>query len=164
MFDIHRIIVPVDFHAHTDALADFALDIGKKLNAHITFVHAVKQLPVFTESDPDNLILLESNLLAHAEEKMTAFMQEMRKKYLECDGEILRGIPADAINAYAREICADLIIISTHGVQGIEKVLLGSVADRVIKGAICPTLVFNPFKNERGYEVCKPLSSCVSPM
>ncbi len=164
MFDIHRIIVPVDFHTHTDSLANFALSIGKKLNAHITFIHVAKQLPYYPDYDSANAIQIETNILAHAEEKMTAFMKEMRGKCLECDGEVLSGNPADAIIAHAKNICADLIIISTHGAQGIEKVLLGSVADRVIKGAICPTLVFNPFKNERGYEVCSPLSSCVSPM
>ena len=68
---------------------------------------------------------------------------------------------ADAILAYGRDQGADLIVIATHGSQGIEKVLLGSVADRVIKGASCPTLVFNPFNKARGYEVCKPLNSCI---
>ena len=40
---------------------------------------------------------------------------------------------------------ADMIIIGTHGVQGIEKILIGSTADRVVKKAQCPVLVFNPY-------------------
>ena len=50
----------------------------------------------------------------------------------------------DSIVAYAKEKEADLIIIGTHGRKGIEKIMLGSVAERVIKHAPCPTLIYNP--------------------
>ena len=164
MMGIHRIIVPIDFNRHSDALAEFALFIATKLNARVTFIHVLKQLPDYADYLPDTLLHLENNILAHAEKKMTDFMSEMRGKYLECDGEVLRGDTVGAILAYTKEASADLVIISTHGAQGIERVLLGSVADRVIKGASCPTLVFNPFRNDRGYEVCSPLSACVPPV
>ena len=152
MFDIHRIIVPVDFNIHTETLANFSINVARKFNGKITFIHVVKKLPDYSDYGPDTLSDLERNLLAHAEKKMESFMKEMRKKYLECEGEILIGDAAEAIISCARKTLADLVIISTHGAQGVEKVLLGSVADRVIKGVSCPTMVFNPFKNEKVYE------------
>jgi len=55
--------------------------------------------------------------------------------------------------AFARDNAVDMIIMATHGAKGIEKILLGSVADRVLKRAHCPTLVFNPYRGEQGYQV-----------
>jgi len=164
MEGIRSMIVPVDFGSHAEKLADFACYMANKLNAKPTFVHVVRTVPDVTDFDAEISAQLEGQILLLAEQKMTAFMKAIKKKFLECEGDILRGDIVDAIIAYAKEKNADLIVISTHGAKGIEKILLGSVADRVIKGAPCPILVFNPFKNERGYEVCSPLTSCVPPM
>jgi nucleotide-binding universal stress UspA family protein len=68
-----------------------------------------------------------------------------------CRGEVLSGEPAEAILTFADQHNADMIILSTHGAQGFEKILIGSIADRVIKGAGCPCLVFNPFKKTWRY-------------
>ena len=162
MESVRRMIVPVDFNRHTDTLAEFALYMANKLNAHVTFIHVIQNLPDFLDYEPASMELLEHKFLAHAEKKMAGFMESVKPKCLECDGDILKGDTAEAILSYASKVHADLIVIATHGTQGMEKVLLGSVADRVIKGAPCPALVFNPFRNDRGYEVCKPLSSCVT--
>ena len=164
MEGIRRIVVPVDFNRHTDTLAEFAIYMANKLNARVTFIHVMKNLPDFLDYEPSTMEQLDRNFRAHAEGKMTALMESVKNKCLECDGEVLTGDASEAIIAYAGKVQADLIVIATHGNQGIEKVLLGSVADRVIKGAPCPALVFNPFRNDRGYAVCKPLSSCVTAM
>jgi len=154
MFGIHRVIVPIDFDKHTNTLVDFSIDVANKFDGKITFIHVIKKLPDYSDYGSETFEQLERNLFGYAEKKMEVFMKNIRSKYLECDGEVLSGDPADAIITYVKEKLADLVIISTHGAQGIEKVLLGSVADRVIKGVCCPTLVFNPYKNERVYGVC----------
>ena len=129
---------------------------------NLTFVHVIQNLPDFLGYEPASMELLEQKFNTHAEKKMAGVMESVKAKCLECDGDILKGETVEAIIAYAGKVHADLIVIASHGAQGIEKVLLGSVADRVIKGAPCPVLVFNPFRNDRGYEVCKPLSTCVT--
>jgi nucleotide-binding universal stress UspA family protein len=162
MLEIRNILVPIDFHEHSEALVDLALFITQKLGAaQATFIHVMPQLPDYSDYKPDTLKQLEASFLAHAESKMTALMETVKGRVHGLDGVVVSGETADTLLAYAREQHVDLIIIATHGSQGIEKVLLGSVAERVIKGSPCPTLVFNPFNKERGYEVCKPLSSCV---
>lgn len=151
MQEIRQVIVPVDFNKHSDTLAEFALHIANKLDAKkMTFIHVAKHMLDYTDYDPPTLKQLENNFLVHAEKKMADFLEKLKGGGRDCAGEVLSGLAADAIIAYAKDKAADLIIISTHGAQGLEKILLGSVADRVIKGAHCPTLVFNPFKGERG--------------
>ena len=149
MEGIRRIVVPVDFNRHTDTLAEFAIYMANKLNARVTFIHVMKNQPDFLDYEPSTMEQLDRNFRAHAEGKMTALMESVKNKCLECDGEVLTGDASEAIIAYAGKVQADLIAIATHGNQGMEKVLLGSVADRVIKVAPCPALVFHPFCNDR---------------
>lgn len=158
----NTILVPVDFREHTLTLADFALSITEKLGAaQVTFVHVLPHLPDYSDYKPDTLQQLEAQFGTYAEGKMSALLQSFRGRAGNINGTVVKGEAAEAIIACAHEHPADLIIIATHGSQGIEKVLLGSVADRVIKGAPCPVLVFNPFRKERGYEVCSPLNACM---
>ena len=162
MPDLHHVLVPVDFHHHSHALADLALDMAEKLGAAgVTFLHVLPRLPDVSDYKPDTFEQLEAGFLTRAEGRMTAFLGPLRNRGKGVTGTVVGGETSEAIIDYARDHGFDLIVIATHGAQGIEKVLLGSVADRVIKGAPCPVLVFNPFRKERGYEVCKPLGSCV---
>lgn len=162
MSDLQHIVVPVDFQHHIHPLADLALDMAEKLGAvRVTFLHVLPRLPDLNDYKPETLKQLEADLLARAEGRMAAFLGPLRNRAKGVTGKVVGGETSEAIIGYAHEQGADLIVIATHGSQGIEKVLLGSVADRVIKGAPCPVLVFNPFRKERGYEVCKPMGSCV---
>ena len=58
--------------------------------------------------------------------------------------EILVGAPAEEIVRYANEIAADLIVVGSHGRTFMQRVFLGSVADRVLRHAACPVLVVRP--------------------
>lgn len=65
--------------------------------------------------------------------------------------------PADAIVAYAKEMHADIIVIGTHGREGMSRLFLGSVAERVVRSAPCPVLVVRPREHE--FVVPDPVSS-----
>jgi nucleotide-binding universal stress UspA family protein len=156
MNTINKIIVPVDFYQHTNDLADFAVDIAAKLEADVHFVH-VTSGPHYDLSlidySPEAFKQLNDKITAHAEEKMSALVEKSRKLCPGCKGAVLKGEVVDELLAYSMDNDSDLIIIGTHGAQGIEKVLLGSVAERVVKRSSCPVLVFNPYKGERGYTI-----------
>jgi nucleotide-binding universal stress UspA family protein len=95
---------------------------------------------------------------------MTALLDKIKAVCPDCSGEVLAGNVADTIVAYVSDKDVGMIIMATHGAQGIEKVFLGSVAERVIKRAHCPTLVFNPYKGERGYKIDAPGLEKILPM
>ena len=65
-----------------------------------------------------------------------------------CTGEVIIGDPVGKIVEIAKMKNGELIIISTHGTKGLVKMLLGSVAEHVLKQAHCPVLVMNPFKHK----------------
>ena len=175
MQDIRRIVAAVDFHRHTDTVAEYARLVAGKLGAQLTFVSVVESLArslaatdlsgaVYGDLFPASYLEIDADLLKLARERMQALVEHSRTDLADCAGEVLEGDPADRIVAFAAEQQADLIVLGTHGSRGIEKILLGSVAERVLKRAGCPTLVYNPYRGERGYRISTAIGEAVQPL
>lgn len=167
MTNIQQIAIPVDFHQHTDELAAFATSIAGKLGARPTFIHVVEQIATvasYSEFYPATYLEIDEEIHGYAKKMMAALLEKNKSVCPDCQGLVLRGDVADGIVEYAGKQAADLIIMGTHGAKGIEKILLGSVAERVLKRASCPILLFNPYKGERGYKISSPISASVQPV
>jgi len=167
MQTIQQIIVPVDFHQHTDDLAVFAIDIAKKLEAKITFVHVAQHMAeaaMYAEEYPSTFAAVDEELLGYAQKRMDALVEKSQAACPGCAGAVIRGEAADGIVDYVKEKNNCLIVMGTHGAQGIEKIMLGSVAERVLKRASCPILIFNPYKGERGYQITSPINEALQPV
>ncbi|PLX47053.1 MAG: universal stress protein [Desulfobulbaceae bacterium] len=147
MKEITQIVVPVDFGSHTDKLVEFATYMASKLGAKLSFIHvnessALGDMMMGSPSFRD----LDEQRQAKAEQKMAHVLEDYGAKCPGCTGDVVAGDAVDEIVAFAKKQEADLIIISTHGTKGLGKILLGSVAERVVKRAPCPTLTINPFE------------------
>ena len=144
MKDINHIIVPVDLEEHTEKLIEYAAYIAGKLDAKLTIIHVVEPFPAIGDIELGMATIQEytQNRIRHAQN----FLDTLAKPYTDCEKKILQGEIVDEIVDYAKEKETEIIVIGTHGNKGIEKLLLGSVAERVVKAAHCPTLVMNPFK------------------
>ncbi len=167
MQNIQQIIVPVDFHQHTDELVAFAMGIANKLEAKLTFLHMAEyivEVTSYPDVYPTSFTVVDEEIFAHAQKKMAALVAKNRSACPGCDGVVLRGNVADGIVDYVKDKTIDLIVMGTHGAKGIEKIMLGSVAERVLKRASCPILVFNPYKGERGYQINAPINEAVQPV
>lgn len=164
MQNIQQIIVPVDFYQHTEDLAAFAMDIANKLGAKLTFLNVSKVLAegaIYSDVYPASITSLDDELFGHAQKKMAALVEKCKITSPGCDGVVLRGEVVDSIVEYVKDKDSDLIIMATHGAKGIEKIMLGSVAERVLKRATCPILLFNPYKGERGYQINAPINEAI---
>jgi nucleotide-binding universal stress UspA family protein len=141
---INHIVVPVDLEEHTEKLLEYAAYIAAKLAARLSIIHVVEPFPTTGDMELGMSTIKEytENRIKHAGE----FMEKLAAAYPESTTTVLHGIVVDEIVKFARYKESDIIIIGTHGTKGIEKLLLGSVAERVVKNAHCPTLVMNPFK------------------
>jgi nucleotide-binding universal stress UspA family protein len=147
MLTITKIVVPVDLHKNTEKLVDYALFIAKNLDAEVIFFHAVEFVvlgemalgnPSYDDYNTDRL-KKSRNALEDITEKSAG-------KCKNCTCKAVIGDTVDEILDIAKEEKAGLIIMGTHGKRGLEKILLGSVAERVLKSAPCPVLVMNPYK------------------
>jgi nucleotide-binding universal stress UspA family protein len=109
-------------------------------------LHVVDPEPYTAAVDiigPD-LTLTPAEMLAKAEHKGWQFLNgclaSARSKQAT-DAVIVAGRPADDISRVAREWKADLVVVGSHGRQGLERIILGSVAEKVMREAACPVLI-----------------------
>ncbi len=144
MLEIHHILVPIDFQEYTEELTEFAVNVASKLVAKITFFHVVENVVYYSDFIPTYLHLNNEETFQHAKMKMIALVEKSKNSWLRCTGEVLMGDVVDTILEYTKKEGIDMVVMGTHGTRGIEKILLGSVAERVIKRASCPTLVYRP--------------------
>ena len=147
MNEIRTVLVPVDLQQHADTLAGYALHLAAKLGARVTFVHVRTEVEYLSVYDSSTFEAFEEKNRREAAERLRAFGERWQARGWEGETVLLEGEAADAIVAHARDTAVDLIIMATHGVKGLEKILLGSVADRVVKQAPCPVLLFNPYRH-----------------
>jgi nucleotide-binding universal stress UspA family protein len=147
MQEIKQIVVPVDFSQTTTQLVDYAVYMAGKLSATLNFVNVAE-----INQGHDMLLgsayfgNLKEKILSASEERMANLLEDNGGRCKACTGKVATGDVVDAIIDHAKNEKADLIIISTRGTKGLEKFLLGSVAERVIRNAPCPILSFTPHK------------------
>ena len=145
--EIKKIVVPVDFGKNTDKLVDYAMYFAKQLPADVSFCHVIE--PFMTGDmmvGSPSLGNIENARRSEAEGRMANLVEDNKANNSSCKGEVLLGDIVDKIIGYAKDEYANLIIIGTHGTKGLERILLGSVAERVVKRSACPCLVMNPYK------------------
>jgi hypothetical protein len=126
-----RILLATDGSAHSAAAAGTAGHLAKRFNLPLTVVSVVSSSHSETRR-------------AEAQQAVDAEVQRMQTLGPAVEGRLLEGRPDEAIVRAAEEAGADLIILGSHGRTGLAKVLLGSVAERVIGQAPCPVLVVKP--------------------
>jgi nucleotide-binding universal stress UspA family protein len=150
--DIRRIVTPIDFSDNSRLIADSSMFMASKYEASLHFVFVVQNFEDYSGFFVPQMHVpnLEEELLTGAEERMESFLEEMRKattqfKVKEVTHKVLMGDVAEQIVDYATEIRADLIIMGTHGYKGLEKIMFGSVADKVVRSALCPVTTINPY-------------------
>ena len=148
MKEVTNIFVPVDLDKNTEAIADYATFIAGFFKAKVTLFHAVEffaptemALGSFSYED------YTSQSLDNAGKRLAELVSVCAGKGCTCSSKVMVGDIVDSVVDTAKEDGADLIIMGTHGKRGIEKILLGSVAERVLKRAHCPVLVVNPYKH-----------------
>ncbi len=89
---------------------------------------------------------MEKDIIAGAEKRMDEFVDQYFSDYPDKEAAVVAGDASEEINKYIESQGIDLVIMGTHGRKGMDKIIFGSVADRVVKTAPVPVLVVNPHK------------------
>jgi len=142
-----KVVIPVDFSSNMNKVVDYALSVADKLGGQVLFFHVVNDFQGYDMMlVHPSFIGMSKDLEQKAEELMESLVKDHEQRKNGVSGHVVVGDAADEIINYAKLEQADMIIIGTHGTKGLERVLMGSTADQVVKKAPCPVLVFNPFK------------------
>lgn len=141
MPDIRRIVCATDFSEASKRAYEYAVDLAAKLGAAVSVIHAY-QIPAYTL--PDGMVEVpvevESSVRERLNEQLQEFTRGIDTKGVSIDAHLLDGVPYVEITHAARELKADLVVIGTHGRTGLAHLLLGSVAERVVRTCEAPVL------------------------
>lgn len=131
------VVIPYDFSEQSAQ----AIEIARELVADQTNVHVIHVLQTITVSDPGMVWDVVDN-----DARKRDAEREFRKRFAtsplqKSDLHICFGDPGQEIAAFAERLKADLIVMPSHGRSGLTRLLIGSVAERVVRLAHCPVLV-----------------------
>jgi universal stress protein A len=138
---LKRILVPVDFSEFSRKAVSYALSFGTQFGAEITLIHVVEPYVYPT----DWVLPLPQADLPGVRAALIKELNALTDGYPLISKPILvEGRPSQEILKAAKSRKSDLIVIGTHGYSGLMHAFLGSVAERVVRGAPCPVLTVRP--------------------
>ena len=141
MLTIKRILVPVDFSKPSLAALRYATALAKARRARLEVLHVVEAATyVPTLGAPIDLGELREAQTRAAHDRLDKLARDLRRRRLRCRTVLKLGLAATAIADYAKKNATDLIVMATHGRGFVRHLLLGNVAERVVRTAVCPVL------------------------
>ena len=137
-----KILHPTDFSGCATQAQALAVELAGKLDAEIVLLQVLVETPLYGEgvlSVPQIQTVYDAQR-RWAEESLEARAGDLRQRGIKASWRLQVGVPFEEIVKVAEEERADMIVMGTHGRSGLNRVLLGSVAERVIRLARCPVL------------------------
>ncbi|HEY7191951.1 MAG TPA: universal stress protein [Vicinamibacterales bacterium] len=141
---ITRILVPIDFSVHSERALEFAIAIAERFGGIVELLHVVEDPFVSgawsSQAFTPNIPELLDRQIAEARKRLHAITAVAAKGGGAFVTSVVTGEPSSAIVDHAKAGVFDLIVMSTQGRTGLTHLLLGSVAERVLRTARCPVL------------------------
>jgi nucleotide-binding universal stress UspA family protein len=143
MKPIKKILVPLDFSAESMHALELATDLAKRYEATLDLVYVYQTIAYAL---PDGYVLITpdqlTELLAQFENRLAAAKRSaLAAGVTQVESEIVDGYPISVILQRQEQKGHDLIVMGTHGRTGIKRIVLGSVAENVLRSAKCPVLL-----------------------
>lgn len=142
MKPFERILIAIDFSESSDYAFDYALTLARQFQSELTVMHVINE-PVDLRGfyvPHISFEQLEKEIEEGAEKMMEKFCQEKMGDFARYSTDIVTGIPYEEIIRKAEASGASLIVLGTHGRKGIDHLIFGSTAERVVRSATCPVL------------------------
>lgn len=137
-----KILTAIDFSENAECAFDHALTLARQFDAELTIIHVINE-PVDLRGfyvPHISFEQLEKEIEESAINMMETFCSARLGDFTNYKTAIVTGIPYEEITATAEKIDASLIVIGTHGRTGLDRILFGSTAERVVRSASCPVL------------------------
>jgi nucleotide-binding universal stress UspA family protein len=149
MATVKKILCAVDFAEYSPQVADYAKTLSHAFDADIQVLYVAPTLAQYVgfQVSPSSIENFVGEIISGAEDTMEKFLQE-HLQGVRATGHVLSGYAAEEILRFAAENGMDLIVMGTHGRSGIDRILFGSVAEKVVKSATIPVLTLRPAQTE----------------
>lgn len=133
---INTILMPIDFSDPSQQALDLAFALSRDLQARLIVLHVASPPPSVPYNEFEKVLHESSDVRRELEEKL----RQCQKPDCNAEFRLQEGDPADEIIRMAQETHCDLIVMGTHGRSGLAHLLMGSVAEKVLRRASCPVL------------------------
>lgn len=141
MLKIERILCPVDFSEYSARAYDYAHSLARHYEATLLVLHIVRSITI----DPTFLTTtmidqVYSQQAADAKAQIAKLAEKQAGEAVRTQITVQMGLVADSILSFAKDRDADLIVMGTHGRRGLDRVLMGSTTEAILRKAHCPVL------------------------
>jgi nucleotide-binding universal stress UspA family protein len=148
ILEFGKIAFPVDLSEVSKKIVPLVITMARKFEAEVHLLFVARTMSYFTTDmyvDPEVINRLESEVVEGARRKIEDLLKEFSRENIPSRTWISVGDPAEEIIEYVKKERVDLIIMATHGRKGLDRILFGSVAERVIKMSPVPVMSINPY-------------------
>jgi nucleotide-binding universal stress UspA family protein len=152
VLEINSILAPTDFSTHSERAVSYACGLAERLGAALHLLHVLSEI---LPAGPDPLLMpvMPPQFYEENEERASETLNRLLNPAWGTPASVVPavrwGSPVESIVSYAVDQRVDLIIIATHGRTGLSHVLLGSVAERIVREAPCPVLTIRDSQRAR---------------
>ncbi len=150
MLPAKKILCPSDFSEPSYKALKVANDLAVQFSSELILIHIITPLQIFPsapafvpgQSAAGGYVTAEmtAEIRKQAQESLQMAIEEKISPEIKTQKVVFQGNPAESISAYAEENDIDVIVIGTHGYTGWRHLLIGSVAEKVVRSASCPVL------------------------
>lgn len=139
---VKKILFPTDFSDGSAAAIPYVADMTKKYGAKLYVMHVIYDIAKGAGWYVPHISMdeLYKDMEEEAKKELGRCCLEELRGYKDMDYIVMRGAPSDEILKFASENGIDMIVMGTHGRKGFDRVLFGSTAEKVVRGASCPVL------------------------
>ena len=145
MTAVSKILAPVDFSPGSKVAAEYAAALAEVLQSEVTLFHIYEMPDLMNSIVPgaDNAVDAD-NARAFAQGWLETLRSEIQKQIdVEMLVVVAHGSPAEEIVSYSRTGRFDMVVMGTHGRTGLRHALMGSVAEAVVRRALCPVVTIH---------------------
>ena len=163
---INRILFPTDFSEPAEQAQRYALSLADRFGAELHLLHVVAPLPAVMPDSAGAWTLPDADVDLHVDAARKRLARTLGD---ECGAEqravlsVKVGLVVDEVVRYAHEHEIDLIVVGTHGHTGLSRLLLGSVAEKLVRLAECPVLTVHPKGHQFVSEIATDGAASVVP-
>jgi nucleotide-binding universal stress UspA family protein len=142
---IKKIVCALDLSQHSTLVAEYAVTMAKAFDAEIIAIYAAPALTQYVgfHVPPSSIENFVGEIVSGAEKTMQDFVAE-HFQGVKATGKVVNGYAAEEIINMLDSTDADLLIMGTHGRKGIDRILFGSVAEKVVKSSKVPVMTIRP--------------------
>lgn len=143
--DINRILVPMGLSEHTESLFAHARAIGATYGARLDLVHVIERAAFPSVYGVDAPSTDDAAVERRVRDALEPYVEAAQDMDVDATITVLRGHPAVALLDMLDDAAIDLVTIATHGRTGLQRLVMGSVAEKVVRMAPCPVFTVKSF-------------------